>query len=112
MASSEYEAFRVGIDDLLREVQWCAESYEGPRKLGDPGSKTPQLSPGDCERIRFAINNRHDPDKVREQLWGTEKAEQLGHRFIDQLAEADRKLLPFQVGDLVLRALAGIPERP
>jgi hypothetical protein len=43
---------------------------------------------------------------------GTGLAEQLGHEFVDQLAEADRDLTPDQVNELVARALAGIPERP
>jgi hypothetical protein len=112
MAPSEYEAFRAGIDDLLRTLQRYVENYEGPRKPGDPVSKTPQLSPGDCQRIRFAIKNRHDPVKVWNQPWGTEEAEQLGRQFVGQLAEADRNLKPYQAGDLVMRALAGIPDRP
>jgi hypothetical protein len=110
--ANDFESFRQGIDDLLRELQWCVENYEGPQKLGDPTPKTPQLSPGDCERIRYAILYRHDPVKVREQLWGTEMAESIGDRFLAQLAAADRELKPHQVGDLVLHALAGIPERP
>jgi hypothetical protein len=112
VAVDEFGVFRQWIDDLLRAVQRYAEANEGPRKLGEPTSKTPQLSPGDCERIRFAIKNRHDPDSVGEQSWGTGLAEQLGHEFVDQLAEADRDLTPDQVNELVARALAGIPERP
>jgi hypothetical protein len=71
-----------------------------------------QLSPGDCERIRFAIKNRHDLETVRDLLWGTEMGKVLGHQFLDQLAAADQKLEPDQVSELVTQALAGIPERP
>ena len=112
MAVDEFGVFRKWIDDLLQAVHRYTEAYEGPPKLGEQASKTPQLSPGDCEHIRFAIENRHDPNKVWERSWGTEIAEQLGHQFVDQLAEADRDLNRDQVNELVTRALAGIPERP
>jgi hypothetical protein len=109
---SEFEGFRAGIDDVVRDVQRCVRNYEVPRKLGEPASKTEQLSPDDCQRIRNAIALRHDPVKVRDQLWGTEMAENIGYRFLDQLAEAEKNLKPDQVRELVALALAGIPERP
>ena len=93
MADADLEGFSEGIDDLVREVQRCVANYEGPRTLGDPASKTEQLSLGDCQRIRYAITYRHDPVKVREQLWGTEMAENIGYRFLEQLAAAET--LPF-----------------
>jgi hypothetical protein len=112
MAPTDYEAFRAGIDDLLRTLQRYADNHEGPRQPGDPVPTMPQLSPCDCQRIPFAIKNRHDPVKVWKQPRGTEEAEQLGRRFVGQLAEADRNLKPYQVGDLVMRVLARIPEEP
>jgi len=107
---ADFTTFREGIADILRTVQRCLENYE--REHGNRASKMEQLSPGDCERIRFAIKNRHDLGTVRNLLWGTEMAKVLGHQFLDQLAAADQKLTPDQVSELVTQALAGIPERP
>jgi hypothetical protein len=68
---ADFTTFREGIADLLGTVQRYVGNYE--RERGNPASKTEQLSPGDCERIRFAIKNRNDLDTVRDLLWGTER---------------------------------------
>jgi hypothetical protein len=107
---ADFTTFRVGIADILRIVQRCLEN--GERELGNRAAKMERLSPGDCERIRFAIKNRHDLGTVRDLLRGGEMAKVLGHQFLDQLAAADQKLKPDQVSELVTQALAGIPERP
>ena len=107
---ADFTTFRERIADILRTAQRCLENYE--REQGNRAATMEQLSPGDCERIRFAIKNRHDLGTVRNLLWGTEMAKVLGHQFLDQLAAADQKLLPDQVSELVTQALAGIPERP
>ncbi len=107
---ADFTTFRERIADILRTAQRCLENYE--REQGNRAATMEQLSPGDCERIRFAIKNRHDLGTVRNLLWGTEMAKVLGHQFLDQLAAADQKLLPDQVSELVTQALAGIPEQP
>jgi hypothetical protein len=107
---ADLTTFREGIADLLRTVQRCLENVG--REQGNRTAKLERLSRGDCERIRFAIKNRHDLGAVRDLLWGTEMAKVLGHQFLDQLAAADQKLRPDQVSELVTQALAGIPERP
>jgi hypothetical protein len=110
VALNEFEAFRAGIDDLLRSVRHYVEAHE--REKGNRASTVGQLSPGDCERIRRAIKGRHDPDTVRAMLLDTELAEQVGHQFLGQLAAADQTLDPAQVSELETHALEGLPELP
>lgn len=71
-----------------------------------------QLSPAQRERVRFAITNRHDPDKVWELLHDTGLAENVGRRLIALLADADNELDPDGARALEKQALAGLPATP
>ena len=110
MAARDYVHYRAAIEALLRSVQRRVDSYE--REGGDTASRAEQLSPADCERIRFAIKGRRDAATSRGVFWGTEATEEVVVQVLDQLAAADTQLEPGQAAELANLTLAGIPERP
>lgn len=110
VAATDYVHYRAAIEALLRTVQRRVDSYE--RERGDPASRAEQLSPADCDRIRFAIKGRRDSATPRDVFWGTGAAEEVGVQVLDQLAAANTQLKPGQAAELAKLALAGIPERP